>query len=315
MAVRASMKKLWDVAVVGEIFIDHVFSGFERWPQPGEEHFTDFYVREAGGGVAITACALARLGRHVSLFAVMGEEDVWLKDRLRSFSISLDGLRSVATSTAVSVSISTREDRSFLTWQGANRFLPEYLHEPETQDRLTQARHVHLAMPVSRELAQQLFPRLRAAGCTLSLDTGHQEQWLLDERNWLTCSEVDYFLPNEKECQIMTGAEQPEAVFKGLAAKGISSAIMKLGRAGAAAWADGQVCRAKALDVDAVDTTGAGDAFDAGLIDALLDGAQVSEMLQRACVCGSLSTRQAGALAALPGREELKESYDRIWQQ
>jgi len=188
--------------------IDHVFSGFERWPQPGEEHFTDFYVREAGGGVAITACALARLGRHVSLFARDGEEDVWLKDRLRSFSISLDGLRSVATSTAVSVSISTREDRSFLTWQGANRFLPEYLHEPENSGPADSGKACSPGHAVSRELAQQLFPRLRAAGCTLSLDTGHQEQWLLDERNWLTCSEVDYFLPT-KRCQIMTGAEQP----------------------------------------------------------------------------------------------------------
>lgn len=314
MAVRNSMKKLWDVAVVGEIFIDHIFSGFERWPQPGEEHFTDFYVREAGGGAAITACALARLGRRAALFAVIGEEDEWLKNRLRSFSIGLEGLRPVTTGTAVSVSISTREDRSFLTWQGANRYLPEYLREPETQDRLAQARHIHLAMPISRELAQQLFPRLREAGCTLSLDTGYQEDWLLDERNWLTCGEVDFFLPNEKECQIMTGANQPEAVFKGLAAKGIGGAIMKLGRAGAAAWVSGQICRAQALDVDAVDTTGAGDAFDAGLIDALLDGAQVPEMLQRACVCGSLSTRQAGALAALPGREELRESYVRIRQ-
>lgn len=315
MAVRNSMKKTWDVAVVGEIFIDHVFSGFERWPKPGEEHFTDYYVREAGGGAAITACALARLGRRAALFAVMGEEDAWLKDRLRSFSIGLEGLRPVTTGTAVSVSISTREDRSFLTWPGANRYLPEYLHEAETQDRLAQARHVHLAMPISRELALQLFPRLRAAGCTLSLDTGHQEQWLLDARNWLTCSEVDFFLPNEKECQIMTGADQPEALFKGLAAKGIGGAVMKLGRAGAAAWESGQICRAQALDVDAVDTTGAGDAFNAGLIDALLDGAQVSEMLERACICGSLSTRQAGALAALPGREELRESYVRIRQQ
>src|SRR6201996_3915686 len=93
MAIQTSVNKIWDVAVVGEIFADHVFSGFERWPQPGEEHFTDHYVREAGGGAAITACALGKLGRRVALFAVMGEEDGWLQERLSAFGVDLEGLR------------------------------------------------------------------------------------------------------------------------------------------------------------------------------------------------------------------------------
>ena len=132
MAIQSSLNKTWDVAVAGEIFADHVFSGFAQWPQPGEEHFTESYLREAGGGAAITACALSRLGRRVAIFAVMGEGDLWLQERLRSFAVDLQWLRLVNTATAVSVSISTREDRSFLTWPGANRILPEYLREAET---------------------------------------------------------------------------------------------------------------------------------------------------------------------------------------
>jgi sugar/nucleoside kinase (ribokinase family) len=314
MAIQDSLNKTWDVAVVGEIFADHVFSDLERWPQPGEEYFTDNYVREAGGGAAITACALGRLGRSVAIFAVMGEGDLWLKERLRGFAVDLDWLRLVNTGTAVSVSISTREDRSFLTWPGANRALPEYLREPETRTRLALSRHVHFAMPIRREVALELFPRLRAAGCTLSIDIGHHVDWLRDARNWLTCAEVDFFMPNEKEGQIMIGSDQPEQVLAGLAAKGISGTVLKLGRAGAVAWGQGRLQRAAALELEPVDTTGAGDAFDAGFIDALLDRAGLPEMLERACLCGSLSTRQAGALAALPGREELNQYHDRIRQ-
>jgi len=308
------MTKTWDVAVAGEIYADHVFSGFDRWPQPGEEHFTDHYVREAGGGAAVTACALAHLGRNIAIFAVAGEHDLWLQQRLRDFGVRLDGLRLSATPTAVSVAISTREDRSFLTWPGANRGLSSYLHEPETQLRLTQAKHVHFALPMDRELALELFPRLRAAGCTLSLDTGHHPNWLKDDENWLTCGEVDFFLPNEKEAELMAGEGQPEQLLAGVSARGIGGVVLKLGSKGASALLNGEIYTAVALRVDAVDTTGAGDAFDAGLIDALLDHAQPHEMLERACLCGSLSTQKAGALSALPNREELNKFHDQLKQ-
>lgn len=314
MAIRNKLTKTWDVAVIGEIFADHVFAGLAQWPQPGEEYFTDHYVREAGGGAAITACALGRLGRRVAIFAVIGEGDLWLQERLRSFAVDLAWLRLVNTSTAVSVSISTHEDRSFLTWPGANRALPGYLGEPETGARLAQARHIHFAMPITRELALALFPQLRAAGCTVSIDIGHHPEWLRDPQNWLTCGEVDFFMPNEKEGQLMIESDQPEQILAGLAAKGIAGTVLKLGPAGAAAWRHGRLYRAAALALQPVDTTGAGDAFDAGFIDALLDHAELPQMLQRACLCGSLSTRQAGALAALPGREELNEYHDRLKQ-
>ena len=112
------MNKAWDVAVAGEIFADHVFSGFARWPQPGEELFTDSYVREVGGGAAITACALARLGRRAALHAVAGREDAWIEARLHSFDVIVDGLRLVEEGTAVTVSLSTGEDRSFFDVAG-----------------------------------------------------------------------------------------------------------------------------------------------------------------------------------------------------
>lgn len=309
MAVQDCMNKKWDVAVAGEIFADHVFSGFERWPEPGEEHFTNDYVREVGGGAAITSSALALLGRRVALFAVAGEEDHWLAQRLRSFGVHLDGLRTTPGGTAVSVSISTRTDRSFLTWPGANRALPVYLRQPAMQARLANARHVHLAMPIERRLATELFPVLRAAGCTLSLDVGHQPRWLADEENRRTCCEVDFFLPNEVEGQMMTGAAEPEAMIAGFRDMGFSGVVLKLGPRGAAACGENGMERAAAPPVEAVDSTGAGDAFNAGLIDALLDGLPMPAMLQRACICGSLSTRSMGALASLPDREELK-SYD-----
>jgi len=62
--------------------------------------------------------------------------------------------------------------------------------------------------------------------------------------------------------------------------------------------------------IEVVDTTGAGDAFDAGLIDALLSGADAQQMLARAAACGALSTRAAGALGGLATRRELEETHE-----
>ena len=59
--------------------------------------------------------------------------------------------------------------------------------------------------------------------------------------------------------------------------------------------------------------TGAGDAFDAGFIDALLDGGDALARLRRGCLTGALSTRQPGALAAIPDTKELRSFYDRTY--
>lgn len=308
------MKKLWDVAVAGEIFADHVFSGFERWPQPGEEIFTNCYVREVGGGAAITACALARLGRRAALFAVAGRGDIWIEDRLRSFAVILEDLRLGQEGTAVTVSLSTREDRSFFTWPGANRQLAEHLGSPETHARLAQARHVHFAVALDRELALELFPRLKQAGCSLSIDPGYHPDWLKNPENWRTCGEANYFLPNQKEGQLMTGQELPEQILRSFASAGIRGVVLKLGKHGAAALVGDEIVRVPAPAVEAVDTTGAGDAFDAGFIDALLDAQALPAAMERGCLCGSLSTRRAGAINALPGREELRLYHDQTGQ-
>src|SRR5206468_7493980 len=110
--------KIWDVVVVGDLFIDEVLSDFYSLPKLGEECFARKFRREVGGGAAITACGLAKLGVQVCVVGSIGEADgQWLLDRLQSFGIDCSGLElDSAEPTGISVSASTREDRSFLTY-------------------------------------------------------------------------------------------------------------------------------------------------------------------------------------------------------
>jgi sugar/nucleoside kinase (ribokinase family) len=302
-----------DVAVVGEIYIDHVFTGFARWPQPGEEVFTRHYTREIGGGAAITACGLVRLGRGASLFGVIGVDDAeWFDGRLRSLEMSSGSLTRAKGNSGVTVSVSLREDRAFFSCAGENRQLPGMLRSAAVIASLRHARHVHFALPLDRELASDLLPALRASGCTTSLDVGFHPEWLSAPENLDICRAVDYLLVNEKEAAIMGGSDAL-SYLSFAQQRGLRHPIVKRGPQGAAMIADGIVHQVEPPSVAVVDTTGAGDAFDAGFIDALLDAASPEECLKRACICGALSTRAAGALGTLPDRDEIKNVFEQTY--
>lgn len=300
------MTKCYDIAVVGEIFNDHVFTGFRQWPKPGEEVFAEDYTREIGGGAGITACALARLGRRVALVCVLGKDDAWSRARLQGFGIAMEGVKTSAQETAVTVSVSTREDRSFFTWAGANRELPGYLSDRDVLDILTASRHIHFPMRLGRELALSLLPGLRNAQCTTSIDPGFHPDWYSAPENRQTLAECDYFFPNEKEGELITGSSDPRKIMERLQECGIAGAVLKLGPRGAVASWNGKQIVAVPPAIQAVDTTGAGDAFDAGFLDSILADPSVATAMRRGCACGALSTRAAGGIAALPDTKELE---------
>ena len=119
---------------------------------------------------------------------------------------------------------------------------------------------------------------------------------------------ADVFLPNAAEARRIAGVEDVEAAALALARTGAAGRIgrradvvVKLGADGAlAARADGTVLRVPAMPVDPVDTTGAGDSFDAGFLRAWLDGAELRDCLELGAVCGALSTRAVGGVDAQP---------------
>jgi sugar/nucleoside kinase (ribokinase family) len=303
----------YDVAVVGEIYIDHIFTGFTAWPQPGEEAFARHYHREIGGGAANTACGLGRLGRTVNLIGAIGASDAdWFEERLQDFGVASDGIRRTKGSTGVTASVSLLNDRSFFTYVGENGRLTDILRSDAILDSLQSARHVHFALPLDHGLAAVLLPELRAAGCSTSLDVGFQPAWFSSPAALDTCRVTDHFLPNEREALLLSSGDA--ANYLAFAEEsGLRSPLIKLGSRGAAVKVNGKLHEVASLIVDVIDTTGAGDAFDAGFIDALLDGADPVDSLRRACICGGLSTRLAGALQGLPFREEIVDIYEQTY--
>ncbi|MFN7930481.1 MAG: carbohydrate kinase family protein [Blastocatellia bacterium] len=300
-------QKNWDVITVGDVFIDIVMSGFAALPQLGEEVECERLQYEAGGGAAITACGLAKLGCRTALLAVVGRADSdWFRQRVGSCGVDLRHLRlHESEPTATTVSVSTKVDRAFFTYRGANQRLPEWLASSSWRQVLQQARHVHLATALAPAALLELAASLQPTGTTLSLDVGWHEAWLRDEAVWQVLKTVDVFFPNEREAEWMTGQTQPGAMLHAFADAGLSTVALKLGANGSALLHAGKVYFAAPHKVVAVDTTGAGDCFDAGFLYAWLAGKAPGEWLRIGNLCGALSTQSLGGIEAFPIAEQV----------
>jgi sugar/nucleoside kinase (ribokinase family) len=295
-----SVKKL-DVIVAGDIFVDMIMSGFPEWPKPGAEAFATDLRREIGGGAAITACGLAKLGSRTGVLGVLGYDSQWVLDRFKSRGVGTSDLRIDRTdSTACAVAISTPEDRTFLTYPGANRGFPELLAQVAGAGQLAHARHVHLGWAPKLETAAELVAAIHANECTVSLDVGWHEHWLADPRAMALLRLIDIFFPNEVESLRMTGEAEPERALRCFEAAGVRRVALKLGGNGAMLLWDGAIFTAQPFSVTPVDTVGAGDCFDAGFLYFWLNGATPEASLRAGNFCGAASTEGYGGIDGFP---------------
>ncbi len=298
-----------EVMTAGELFIDLIMSGFDVWPQPGRESFAREFHRQIGGGAAITACGLGKLGMPTSVLGVVGLDDgPWIMAQLQRFGVDVsDMLFHPSEPTAFTVVATMPEDRAFLTYPGANRGFPDALMAAATGQRLAHARHVHLAFPPYLETAAELMKTIHRNGCTVSLDVGWHEDWLTDSRAVALLPLIDVFLPNEAEATLMMGSRDPGECLRRFEKAGAHCVPLKLGARGSAVRQDGEIVFAPSPPVTPVDTTGAGDCFDAGFLYARMRGEALVCCLQSGNICGALSTEAYGGIAAFPTKERLQQ--------
>jgi len=302
-----------DVLIAGDLFVDMVMTGFRSWPpSPGEEVFAERFCREIGGGAAITACGMARLGANVGVAGVVGQSDgPWLIESLQAGGVNTSAIKQSAVEpTAVTVSVSSATDRTFLTYMGANRELPAWLRELSSHSDFANTRHVHLACAPEPAEVEDVFRQVRAQSRTLSVDAGWHPDWLTDARCKEALRCVDVFLPNEREAAVMTGEREPQRILEAFQKLGLTTVALKLGTRGAALLAHEKIMFCKPLNVASVDSTGAGDCFDAGFLFAWLRGDAPQRCLKTAAICGALSTRSLGGIAGFATIAELNAELE-----
>ena len=302
-----AIQKQFEVLVVGDLFIDLVFSGFAELPPPGHEAFARAMIREAGGGASITASGLARLGTKTGVIGVVDDLDgAWLAKRLKSVGVDTSALHKHPTEpTGTTVAISSGRDRTFFTYSGANLGLSELLERSDIRAALQKAQHVHFACCLDPVLLMELTALLHGAETGVSLDVGWHPEWLGNEKSIHAIRQLDLFFPNEAEASVTTSQKSPDDILDAFEHMGVHHVALKMGEKGSALLINGRKVFSPPVKVDVVDTTGAGDSFDAGFIYGMLHEESPERCLEIGNICGALSTRALGGIAAFPSPAEI----------
>ncbi|MFN8457809.1 MAG: sugar kinase [Anaerolineae bacterium] len=302
------MSKDFDIVVVGELNPDLVLRG-DVSPAFGQvEQLVDEATLTIGSSSAIFACGAARLGLRVAFIGVMGDDEFgrFMHGELVKRRVDTSGIIvTPSLKTGLTVILSRPSgDRAVLTFAGS---IGALRYDEIDFALVSRARHLHLGsffmLDNLRPDIPRLFAQAKSLGLTVSLDTNYDptEQW--DGGLAKTLPSVDIFLPNQTELLAIT---RTGSVADGLAAlsRQVPTVAIKLGAAGAVAQQGEITAQADILPVALVDTTGAGDSFDAGFIYGYLSGWDLRRTLRLATVCGSLSTRAAGGTGAQAMLEE-----------
>ncbi len=292
----------------GRPYLDVIFSGLARVPEPGGEEFGQDLAFVPGGFLS-AAFVMHRLGLEVVTEMTLGRD---LGSRFLLESMEEVGLSRAAVKldddmrAHVTVAFHNGTDRSFLSYEPPNYPAPD----PAWVSRL-RPRAVFFAGLKMRP-ADPTFEIVRTAkevGALRLADISEQPFTLQDEplRNMIAA--LDLFMCNEREASKLTGLADPLAAQQVLAAI-VPVVVMKRGGQGARGiWAHG-VAELPAIPTTVVDTTGCGDSFNGGFIHALLQGAALEECLAWGNAAGSLAAAAHGGTSAPITRETLQELVD-----
>lgn len=301
------------VLVAGDANLDLVLTG-DVVPAFGQHEQLLAEARlTLGSSAGITAAGLARLDVTAGLVAAVGDDafGALVADELTGHEVDATALLvRDGASTGLSVVLADGDDRAILTltgamatltaedvWRAADTWRPDHVHVAS-----------YFLLPELAAGLPELLGHLRATGITTSLDTNADPS-----RRWagldLVLPRLDVFLPNARELEGLARAldlpDDLEGAARAIASRGPMVAVKDGAEGAVLVTADGSVTTRPAYPAAVVDTTGAGDSFDAAFLAAWLGGLPPAQALDWGCAAGALAVRGVGGTAGQGDRRAI----------
>lgn len=298
----------YDIVVLGDYFYDLIYTGLPEFPVMGREiHSED--VTTTGGAMYITAVSLHRLGARVGWSAYFGNdyysESVYNFARHEGVSLALAKFVD-RPYRRVTTALPLHGERAFVTYTDpeADDLYQHWLNSLKSCD----FRHIHFGGMDCLQKVQPILDYARQVGATISSDCADGPHLLKPCKCRELISKVDVFMPNAREALIIAEADNVREAALRLAQQ-VSLVVIKDGAHGSCVAHGGYAFHMPPVDAGGVvDTTGAGDCFNAGfLFGHVVEGAPLEVCARYGNICGGLSVTGVGGATTAPTHAQLME--------
>ena len=296
------------VFALGDIMID-IIAHIPRYPRPGGDGIAQHVTIKSGGSAANTARALARCGIDSGLIGRLGSDlfarQAWVALQAAGVDLAMVQQDDTQSSGFMFITVTPDGQRTMIGYRGANVRTDPAQIDPGS---IRRARWLHISgyallQPPQADAARQALDIARRAGLQTSLDPGLEA--ILDNRArvWAMLDQIDVLLPNEDELQALLKERLDSPARAALHRQGIRLLALKRGEKGCLLCDRENEIAVPAFPIEVVDTTGAGDAFAAGLIAGCLHGLDLAARGLWANAMGALAASARGA--HMPDQDKL----------
>ncbi|AUO12805.1 ribokinase [Priestia sp. YIM B13446] len=288
------------VTVIGSSSMDLVVTSNIR-PGAGETVLGESFKTVPGGKGANQAVAAARLGADVSMIGCVGEDHYGkaILENFKSNGVSVENVKPVTDSDSGTAHIILAEgDNSIVVVKGANDYItPDYVEK--AKEKIKEADIVLIQQEIPEETVEYVAELCQELKVPLLLNPAPARPLKAE-----VIEQVSYITPNEHEAELLFEGKEKEEVLKQYPNK----LFITEGKQGVRYFNGKKEVLVPSYQVETIDTTGAGDTFNAALAVALAEGMGFEKGIQFANRAASLSVTKFGAQGGMPTRKEVEES-------
>lgn len=306
------MSKRFDATIVGLYILDVLGRPVTKIPDGGNVEFIEELRLTVAGTAGGTVVDCAKLGLKTLAVGAVGDDEKadFVIATLDKFGVDTSGferIKNVPTSATI-LNVRPNGDRPALHLRGASdHFLPPSKENIDIFDcKIFHLGGTGLLKKLDGQASVNLLKEAKERGCITTWDLIAATEDTLGIVEPLL-PYIDYFMPSIEEASIMSGKNVPEEVAKFYIDKGVKNCVLTMGEKGSLFMSKDQKIITPAFDIQVVDTTGCGDAFDAGMITALAKDMDLKTSLKFSTATSGLVATGLGSDAGIVSFEDTIE--------